>query len=131
MAAIKTGVSWKDMHLLAEKTTLTGLKNLGLVSGDVDEMVEKRVGFIFMPHGLGHLVGLEVHDVGGYLGHTPERDMRPGLKNLRCGRELLKNMTITIEPGVYFRDFLLEGTLPKERLDIDLKYLNLDKIREY
>jgi hypothetical protein len=50
---------------------------------------------------------------------------------LRTARILEENMVITIEPGIYFRDFLLNGELPKEQLDIDLKYLNMDKIREY
>ena len=70
---IRPGVSWIDMHLLAEKVTLTGLKELGLIDGDIDEMLEGRLGYIFQPHGLGHLVGIDVHEVGGYLKHTPER----------------------------------------------------------
>jgi Xaa-Pro dipeptidase len=132
MNTLKPGVDWKQMHLLSEKTMLTGLKELGLVSGDVEEMVNGRVGFIFQACGLGHLLGLDVHDVGGYVeGVTPPRDTRPGLNNLRTARILAENMVITIEPGIYFRDFLLNGELPREQLDIDLKYLNLDKIREY
>ena len=120
------------MHFLAERTCLEGLKELGCLEGDIDEMLEGRLGFIFQPCGLGHLIGLDVHDVGGYLeGITPERDMRPGLKNLRTIREMKPGMIITIEPGVYFRDFLLNGELGKEALGIDLKYLKLDKIREY
>jgi Xaa-Pro dipeptidase len=104
---------------------LEGLKNLGLVNGDIDEMIEGRAGFIFMPHGLGHLIGLDVHDVGGYLESiTPERDSRPGLKSLRTARVMKKGMCITIEPGCYFRDFILNGELPKDKLNIDLKYLN-------
>ena len=63
-----------------------------------------------MPHGLGHLYGLEVHDVGGYIkGLTPERNLLPGLKNLRTARTLEKGICITVEPGIYFRDFLLNG----------------------
>lgn len=117
--------------MLSERTMLEGLKNLGIVDGDIDEMLEGRVGFIFQPHGLGHLIGLEVHDVGGYAKGLPERDMRPGLKNLRTARDIKAGMAITIEPGIYFRDFLLNGELPKDKLDIDLKYLNLELIREY
>ena len=60
------GVSWPDMHLLAERTLLTGLREAGLVTGDVDDMMKVRLGAVFMPHGLGHLMGLDVHDVGGY-----------------------------------------------------------------
>ena len=57
--------------------------------------------------------------------------MRPGLKNLRTARDLKTNMIMTIEPGIYFRDFLLNGELEKDKLNIDLKYLNMDKIKEY
>ena len=97
------------MHKLAEKIILTGLVELGILKGDVEEMVEKRVGFLFMPHGLGHLIGLEVHDAGGYNSTTPKRDTRPGLKNVRTARVLEKNMVITVEPGCYFREFLYKG----------------------
>ena len=132
MEALKPGVLYRDMHLLSEKVTLEALKELGLVTGDVDEMLAGRVGFIFQPHGLGHLIGLDVHDVGGYIEDvTPERDMKPGLKNLRTARAMVKGMVMTIEPGCYFRDFLLQGELDKDKLNIDLKYLNLEKIREY
>ena len=64
---ILPGVSWKDMHLLAERVELEEMKKHGLLQGDVEEMMEARLGFIFMPHGLGHLLGIDVHDVGGYL----------------------------------------------------------------
>lgn len=129
---LKDGVSYKDMHLLSERVTLEGLKALGCIEGDIDEMLENRLGFIFQPHGLGHLIGLDVHDVGGYIDKvTPERDMKPGLKNLRTAREMKAGMVMTVEPGCYFRDFLLKGELPKDKLSIDLKYLNLPKIREY
>ena len=119
------------MHRLAERTILTGLVQLGCLTGDIDEMLAKRIGYIFMPHGLGHLVGLDVHDVGGYLPTTPERNKEPGLKNLRTARNLEAGMVITIEPGCYFRDFLLNGEVPKDFWDFDLSYLIIDKIREY
>ena len=113
-SACKPGVDWVEMHKLAERVTLEGLVKLGLLTGDVTEMQEKRIGFLFMPHGLGHLVGLDVHDVGGYLPHTPKRITLPGLKNLRFARKLETNMVFTIEPGCYFRDFLLEGKVPAD-----------------
>lgn len=75
MAALKPGSNYKDLHLMGERVTLEGLKELGLISGDVDEMLKGRLGFVFQPHGMGHLIGLDTHDVGGYLeGKTPERD---------------------------------------------------------
>ena len=119
------------MHLLAERVILVGLRDLGLISGDVDEMQTGRLGYIFMPHGLGHLIGLDVHDAGGYIeGLTPERRKEPGLKNIRTARLMEKNVVITVEPGVYFRDFLLNGEFG-DALAIDLKYLNREKIAEY
>ena len=129
--ALKPGTDYVDMHKLAERSTLTSLKELGLVSGDIDEMMEKRIGFIFQPHGLGHFIGLDCHDVGGYLGNTPKRDEAPGLKNLRTARVMAENMMVTIEPGCYFRDFLLNGEISPEFYKFDLSFLNMDKIREY
>lgn len=113
---MKPGVEWLDMHKLAETEILTGLKELGLVSGDVAEMVEKRVCFYFMPHGLGHFIGLDTHDCGGYLDGYPERNPLPGLKNVRTARVLEEGMVITVEPGCYFISFLLAN---EPGLDID------------
>lgn len=56
------------MHLLAERVLLTDLKAAGILKGDVEEMLNARIGAVFMPHGLGHFLGLDVHDCGGYLG---------------------------------------------------------------
>ena len=61
-----TGVSWPDMHRLAERVQLTCLRDMGLLQGDIDEMMKLHLGAVFMPHGLGHLMGLDVHDVGGF-----------------------------------------------------------------
>lgn len=119
------------MHKLAERITLTGLVELGLLTGDVNEMMEKRIGFIFQPHGLGHLIGLDTHDVGGYLPNCPERSKLPGLKSIRTSRILEPNTIVTIEPGCYFRDFLINGEVPKEFYQFDLSYLNVEKIKEY
>jgi Xaa-Pro dipeptidase len=94
-------------------------------------MVDKRIGFIFMPHGLGHFIGLDTHDVGGYLPNTPKRCPLPGLKNLRTARIMKPGMCITIEPGCYFRTFLLNGELDKSFYDFDLSYLNMETIREF
>lgn len=101
----KPGVSWTDMHLLATRVLLEELKAGGLVKGDVQEMIQVGLGGIFQPHGLGHLLGLDVHDVGGYLSGNPERPTEPrGLDRLRTARVLQKNMVLTIEPGCYFVD---------------------------
>ncbi|XP_065676274.1 xaa-Pro dipeptidase-like [Hydra vulgaris] len=99
--ACKPGVNWVDMHLLADRIHLEELKAIGILQGEVDEMMKARLGALFMPHGLGHFMGLDVHDVGGYLAGQ-ERLKEPGLRSLRTVRNLEKNMVITVEPGIYF-----------------------------
>ncbi|GMR53447.1 hypothetical protein PMAYCL1PPCAC_23642 [Pristionchus mayeri] len=128
LEAAKPGVRWNDMHELAEKVILSHLKEGGLVVGDVDEMVKSRLGAVFMPHGLGHLLGLDVHDVGGYLGDALPRSNLPGLKSLRTTRTLRERMVITIEPGCYFIDTLLDKALADEKLK---KFLVPEKINEF
>ncbi|PSN46021.1 Xaa-Pro dipeptidase [Blattella germanica] len=107
MNAMKPGVSWVEMHKLANKTMLAALRDGGLLKGDVDEMMKAGMGAIFQPHGLGHLMGLDVHDVGGYLEGTPERPTEPGFKSLRTARNLEAGMVLTIEPGCYFIDMVI------------------------
>lgn len=65
-------------------------------------ILKAGVAAIFQPHGLGHLLGLDVHDVGGYITGTPERSKVPGLRSLRTARVLQAGMALTIEPGCYF-----------------------------
>jgi len=100
-AAAKPGVTWPAMHRLAESVILEHLLKIGLVKGSLDDLKANFIANIFMPHGLGHLLGLDTHDVGGYL-PGQQRSTEPGLKSLRCGRTLEAGMIITVEPGLYF-----------------------------
>ena len=85
----KPGVSWPDMHILANRVVLTDLLAAGLLQGDIDEMMAVNLaGRVFQPHGLGHFMGMDVHDVGGYLEGHPDRRQGPGLRNLRTARVL-------------------------------------------
>jgi Xaa-Pro dipeptidase len=113
-AAMKPGVSWPDMHRLAERTIAERLLAAGLLRGSVDALVAGHVPNLFMPHGLGHLMGLDVHDPGGYPAGVVRSD-EPGLRSLRCGRALEAGMVITVEPGVYFIDAVLEPALADPR----------------
>ncbi|KAL8463977.1 hypothetical protein ACS0TY_033787 [Phlomoides rotata] len=127
IASMRPGVSWVNMHKLAERTILESLKERELLFGDVDAMVHERLGAIFMPHGLGHLLGIDTHDPGGYL-KGAERPKEPGLKSLRTSRELLEGMVITVEPGCYFIDALL---LPAMENTQTSKYFNHEQISRF
>ncbi|KAF2882314.1 hypothetical protein ILUMI_23879 [Ignelater luminosus] len=125
----KPGVNWLDMHFLANRVLLSELKKGGLLQGDVDEMVSAGLGHTFQPHGLGHLLGLDVHDVGGYLPSHPERRKAPtGAHKLRTSRNLLEGMVLTIEPGCYFIDPLLDEALEDPNLS---KFLVPEAIKRF
>jgi len=113
--ALKPGTDWVEMHRLAEKTILGALLNAGVLrNGTPDEMLAAHMGAVFMPHGLGHLLGLDTHDVGGYPEKGPARPSEPGIKKLRTARFMEEGMVVTVEPGLYFIDVLLDGALNNE-----------------
>lgn len=107
----KPGVKWACLHQLATRTILTELIAIGILKGDLMDVVNAHMGYIFMPHGLGHLIGLDVHDVGGYLENTPPRPKEEWLRKLRTARTLENGMLLTVEPGCYFIDCLLDDAL--------------------
>lgn len=107
IAKAEPGVAMEDMHLEAAKDIIVGLKSLGLVKGNSDELMEKNIFALFFPHGLGHFLGLDTHDVGGIPKNSKPID-RPGLKFLRARRTLEPGMVITLEPGLYFIPALLK-----------------------
>lgn len=109
-SAMKPGVLWPDMHRLAERVIGERLAEIGLIKGNIDDLLEHHIPALFMPHGLGHLMGLDVHDPGGYP-HGISRINEPGIRSLRCGRRLDAGMVITVEPGIYFIDAVLEPAL--------------------
>jgi len=124
---MKPGVSWPDMHRLATRVICQELKKKGFLTGDVDEMMKHHIGALFMPHGLGHLLGLDTHDVGGYP-EGVERIKEPGLKSLRTGRVLEEGMVLTVEPGIYFVDAILEPALKDAEKS---KFLVAEKIQRF
>ncbi|KAF0683475.1 Aste57867_24509 [Aphanomyces stellatus] len=128
IAAMKPGVEWTDMHLLSQRVLTEHLLAGGLFqNGSVDELMKAEITAYFYPHGLGHLMGLDVHDVGGYLPGVKRTDTRM-LRKLRCGRTLEKNMVITVEPGCYF----IEGQLEELLSDpATAKYVNHDVLARF
>uniref|UniRef100_A0A3Q3WT95 Xaa-Pro dipeptidase n=1 Tax=Mola mola TaxID=94237 RepID=A0A3Q3WT95_MOLML len=124
MAAIKPGVKWTDMHRLADRVHLEELVKIGILNGSVEDMMKVFMGSVFMPHGLGHLLGIDVHDVGGYPEGVEHID-EPGLKSLRMGRLVQERMVLTVEPGIYFINHLLDEALadPKQSCFINSQVL--------
>ena len=111
LGQMRPGVAWSDMHALMWRVILTHLRRHGLVVGEVEDMLAANLGQVFTPHGLGHLIGIDTHDVGGYLSHTPQRSAVKGLDKLRTARVLAEGMALTVEPGCYFIDALLDDAL--------------------
>ena len=110
----RPGISYRDVHLAASRLILQGLKNIGLVKGDVDEAVAAGAAGLFMPHGLGHNMGLDVHDMENlgenYVGYEEgiKRSTQLGLGSLRMARVLKPGNVVTDEPGIYFIPALID-----------------------
>ena len=114
IAAARPGIKNRDLHFLACTVIANGLKKLGLMKGDVDEAVRQGAHALFMPHGLGHHMGLDVHDMEGlgennvgYDENTTRSDQF-GLAFLRFGKELKPGHVFTVEPGCYFIPALID-----------------------
>lgn len=128
------GTTYLEVHLSACKVLAQGLKDLGLMKGDIDEAVAAGAHALFMPHGLGHMMGLDVHDMEDlgqiYVGYDDE--VRPvnqfGTSSLRMGRRLQEGFVITDEPGCYFIPALIDKWRA-EKLHTD--FLSYDVIEKY
>lgn len=108
LAMARPGIRYTEVHMEASRVILEGLKAVGLVKGDVEEALSAGVQGLFMPHGLGHNMGLDVHDMEDlgeiYVGYTDDcpRATNFNLSALRMGRMLVPGHVITDEPGIYF-----------------------------
>ncbi|KAG5491113.1 hypothetical protein JIQ42_01008 [Leishmania sp. Namibia] len=128
MHTVKPGVLWVDMHLLAIRTICTHLVAAGILKGDIDTLMAKEIMQYFQPHGLGHLIGMDVHDVGGYMKGCPERPAKKDCCRLRTARAIEEGLYMTIEPGCYFNAALIE--MAKANPEVK-EHLNLEKIEVY
>lgn len=132
--ASKPGVFYRDIHLLAAQIVATGLKELGLMKGDIKEAVQEGAHALFFPHGLGHQLGLDVHDMENlgenYVGYddTITRSTTFGLAALRMARELKTGFIITVEPGIYFIPELIDIWKIERKFE---QFLNYEKIESY
>ena len=130
----RPGITYREVHLATARKMLEGLSALGLVKGDLDEMVAKGIAGLFQPHGLGHNMGLDVHDMEdlgeNLVGYDPDqqRAKQLGLGSLRMARRLVPGHVITDEPGIYFIPALIEK-FKKEGLGLD--FVNYAKLESY
>lgn len=130
----RPGVTYKSVHLAASEVIASGLKELGLMRGDMKEAVANGAHALFFPHGLGHMMGLDVHDMEDlgqiYVGFDEET--RPsaqfGTASLRMGRRLEPGFVVTNEPGVYFIPALIEQW---EKEKINAAFINFEKVKSY
>jgi len=132
--AVRPGIYYKEIHMLAARTIASGLKDLGLMKGNVDEAVAAGAHALFFPHGLGHMLGLDVHDMEGlgenFVGYdnTVSRSNQFGLAFLRMARKLEPGFVITDEPGIYFIPALIDQWRKEGRFN---EFINYDKAETY
>ncbi|KAJ1332770.1 xaa-Pro dipeptidase [Batrachochytrium salamandrivorans] len=112
---------------LPPHTILKGLMAAGLVQGSEEELTKNHIAALFFPHGLGHLIGLDVHDAGGYPAGV-QRIQEPALEYLRMRRTLQAGMVVTVEPGVYFVDAILDPALADPTIN---KFLNVPVVERF
>jgi len=134
IAAARPGVRYRDLHLLATETLAHGLGQLGLLRGDARERAHDGTAALFFPHGVGHLLGLDVHDMedlGDRAGYAPGRvrSREPGLRYLRLDRDLQQGMAVTIEPGIYFVPAILDDPETRRQVGDRVDWAIVEKYR--
>ena len=130
----RPGLKWMDMHLDVCRLMTDRLKDIGLMKGDTEEAVQAGAHAMFLQHGLGHMMGMDVHDMEGlgqiYVGFDDE--VRPsdqfGTDCLRCGRRLQPGFVMTDEPGIYFIPALIDKWKAEK---MHTAFINYDMLEEY
>ena len=134
VSALKPGTKYLDVHLTASRALTEGLKELSILKGDTQELVEMGVHTLFFQCGTGHMMGLDIHDMENlgeqYVGYRPglEKSKEFGLKSLRLAKELEPGYVLTVEPGLYFIPQLID-MWHSEKKHID--FINYDKVMLY
>ena len=128
ISLLRPGITYREVHKEAATRIVSGLKNIGLIKGDVHDAVEAGAHTLFFPHGLGHMIGLDVHDMEnlgedlvGYS-DTIKRSNEFGWKSLRLAKELQEGFVLTIEPGIYFIPELIEKWQSGKKLEDFINY---------
>ena len=131
---IRPGIPYREIHLQSATIICRGLKDLGLMRGDVEEAVENGAHTLFFPHGLGHMLGLDAHDMEDlgedHVGYDDEikRSGQFGLSFLRLGRRLQKGFVLTSEPGIYFIPALIDKWRSEKKFT---DFINYDRLEPY
>lgn len=135
--SIKPGIKYKDIHCKVSKSMTEGLKELGLMKGDLDDAVKQGAHALFFPHGLGHMLGLDVHDMEnlgedfvGYNRRTKRSDQF-GFAYLRLARELQPGFVLTVEPGIYFIPALIDKWRGEKKFTQFINYDQVEKYRDF
>jgi len=132
--AVKPGVEFRDIHLLGCRELASGLKDLGLMKGDIEQAVKAGAHTLFFQCGLGHMLGLDVHDMEAlgeeYVGYTDiiKRNPEFGFKSLRLAKTLEPGYVITVEPGIYFIPELNDRWKAEQK---NAQYINYELLDEY
>ena len=132
--SVKPGITNKELHLAAAKDIASGLTEIGFMFGNPEEAVNAGAHTLFFPHGLGHMLGLDVHDMEGlgeeYVGYdeTVSRSEEFGLKYLRLAKTLQPGYVFTIEPGIYFIPELIDMWKTQNRFP---EFINYDMLENY
>ncbi len=136
VSALAPGVPNRDVHFAACRTIFEGMKGLGIMKGDTEEALAAGAHAMVMPHGIGHMMGMDVHDMEnlgevevGYAGK--EKSTQFGLKSLRLARPLETGFVLTIEPGIYFIPQLMDAWRAKGQLAEFIDYDELGKWRDF
>lgn len=130
---VRPGVRYRDVHLSALSVVTRGLCDLGILRGSAEQLLHTGAASVFFPHGVGHLLGLDVHDMedlGDAAGYQPgrQRDDAPATRYLRLDRDLSPGMVVTIEPGFY----QVTGLLASARADAELcASIDFDRLAEF
>ncbi len=137
LAAMKPGVPFRDVHLAAARRLSSDLKDLGLMRGEVDRSVETAAYALFFPHGLGHMLGLDVHDMAclgeDEVGYTDDiqRDSRFGVNRLRLAKPLAPGFVVTVEPGIYFIPQLVRQWQAENRFPDQIDYRKVEAYLDF
>lgn len=135
--AVKPGVRYSDIHRQAAHNIAVGLKQINLMKGDIDEAIEQGAHALFFPHGLGHMLGLDVHDMEdlgennvGY-NSSVTRSSQFGTANLRLARALEPGFVLTVEPGIYFIPALIELWKKDNKCQNFINYSQLERYKNF